>query len=212
MTDPTTTESAAPTPYDWVRDQTRVHVTWATGTGTQAEGVVVAYYVHPTLVIRRDDGWKVHVALAPGAKVTELPAAPAGPECCDMHNEHCEPPSELCCGRCTEWDHPRHPAGVRCTWLPAPSSAAAVETAVTAQLIAEEARAEIAAIIGMADDGTDMMDEIMAVVAALVRAAEQRGAEKEQERIVAYLREFKTHIDVQRIADAIEGKQRVVGS
>ncbi len=25
--------------------------------------------------------------------------------CCDMHNEHCEPPGDLCCGLCTEARH-----------------------------------------------------------------------------------------------------------
>lgn len=34
--------------------------------------------------------------------------------CCDLHNQHCEPPSELCCHRCTEVEHPAHPRGVRC--------------------------------------------------------------------------------------------------
>ena len=28
--------------------------------------------------------------------------------CCSMHNEHCEPPSELCCGDCSEVEHPAH--------------------------------------------------------------------------------------------------------
>ena len=28
--------------------------------------------------------------------------------CCDMHNEHCEPPSELCCAECAEWHHGLH--------------------------------------------------------------------------------------------------------
>jgi hypothetical protein len=34
--------------------------------------------------------------------------------CCDMHNVHCEPPSELCCYGCTEAGHPEHPRGVAC--------------------------------------------------------------------------------------------------
>lgn len=38
-------------------------------------------------------------------------------KCCDLHNSHCEPPSELCCRECTEANHPVHPVGVRCTWL-----------------------------------------------------------------------------------------------
>lgn len=29
--------------------------------------------------------------------------------CCDMHNAHCEPPSELCCGSCTEVAHDMFP-------------------------------------------------------------------------------------------------------
>lgn len=34
--------------------------------------------------------------------------------CCDMHNTHCEPPSELCCNGCTEVRHPEHRRGARC--------------------------------------------------------------------------------------------------
>lgn len=34
--------------------------------------------------------------------------------CCDMHNHHCEPPSELCCGHCTEVHHPDHRPGEAC--------------------------------------------------------------------------------------------------
>ena len=34
--------------------------------------------------------------------------------CCDLHNQHCEPPADLCCFRCTERAHPEHPRGVRC--------------------------------------------------------------------------------------------------
>lgn len=42
------------------------------------------------------------------------------PSCCNMHNEHCEPPSELCCHSCPEADHPQHPAGVWCVLDSAP--------------------------------------------------------------------------------------------
>lgn len=28
--------------------------------------------------------------------------------CCDLHNRNCEPPSELCCGECTEAHHGIH--------------------------------------------------------------------------------------------------------
>lgn len=34
--------------------------------------------------------------------------------CCEMHNEHCEPPAELCCWMCSEANHPDHPAGMVC--------------------------------------------------------------------------------------------------
>jgi hypothetical protein len=39
--------------------------------------------------------------------------APATP-CCDLHNRNCEPPSELCCDQCSEWDHPSHASGTEC--------------------------------------------------------------------------------------------------
>lgn len=38
--------------------------------------------------------------------------------CCDSHNQHCEPPGDLCCGQCTEAAHDmfpiRHGDGSRC--------------------------------------------------------------------------------------------------
>lgn len=34
--------------------------------------------------------------------------------CCDLHNQSCEPPAELCCRSCTEAGHPEHPRGVQC--------------------------------------------------------------------------------------------------
>jgi len=38
--------------------------------------------------------------------------------CCDMHNSHCEPPSDLCCHACGEAHHPEHAAGVVCVLAP----------------------------------------------------------------------------------------------
>lgn len=38
--------------------------------------------------------------------------------CCDMHNQHCEPPGDLCCYSCTEAGHPEHPRGVQCVLDP----------------------------------------------------------------------------------------------
>lgn len=39
-------------------------------------------------------------------------------KCCDSHNQHCEPPSELCCRHCTEVSHDmfpiRHGDGTPC--------------------------------------------------------------------------------------------------
>jgi hypothetical protein len=35
--------------------------------------------------------------------------------CCDLHGRNCEPPSELCCERCTEARHPAHPRGQTCS-------------------------------------------------------------------------------------------------
>ena len=37
-----------------------------------------------------------------------------GAMCSDLHGRNCEPPSELCCENCTEWDHPRHEPGMVC--------------------------------------------------------------------------------------------------
>lgn len=34
--------------------------------------------------------------------------------CCDLHNQHCEPPGDLCCGDCTEGTHPLHNDGTVC--------------------------------------------------------------------------------------------------
>lgn len=42
--------------------------------------------------------------------------------CCDSHNVHCEPPSELCCHDCSEVAHDsfpiRHADGARCVLDP----------------------------------------------------------------------------------------------
>lgn len=49
----------------------------------------------------------------------DMPPPAHGPYqkfCCLMHNSHCEPPAELCCADCSEWNHPQHPPGVACTW------------------------------------------------------------------------------------------------
>jgi hypothetical protein len=38
--------------------------------------------------------------------------------CCDMHNEHCEPSSDLCCHECTEVGHPAHADRRACVLVP----------------------------------------------------------------------------------------------
>lgn len=58
-----------------------------------------------------DDLAAENAALAPAR--TRANRALLGP-CCDMHNVHCEPPSELCCNGCTEASHPEHRRGERC--------------------------------------------------------------------------------------------------
>jgi hypothetical protein len=44
------------------------------------------------------------------AALIALRAAP----CCDLHNAHCEPPSDLCCNQCTEAAHPYHHPAYPC--------------------------------------------------------------------------------------------------
>jgi hypothetical protein len=45
----------------------------------------------------------VHAANAVGS------GAPAAGSCCDLHNQHCEPPAELRCWRCSEAGHDTFP-------------------------------------------------------------------------------------------------------
>lgn len=72
--------------------------------------VVCAEPMHVVHDQRYDDG-TVLITL----KRRDQDASDIGPKlCCDLHNQHCEPPSELCCQACTEAGHPKHPAGVRC--------------------------------------------------------------------------------------------------
>lgn len=52
------------------------------------------------------------------------PQPPAMRACCDMHGQHCEPPSELCCRECGEASHPEHPPGVHCVIDPRAVAAA----------------------------------------------------------------------------------------
>jgi hypothetical protein len=54
-----------------------------------------------------------------------VPSTPTA--CCDMHNQHCEPPADLCCRDCTEAAHDnfpvRHADGTACVMdRPVPST------------------------------------------------------------------------------------------
>jgi hypothetical protein len=61
--------------------------------------------------------------------------APATP-CCDLHNRNCEPPSELCCDSCSEWDHPGHASGTECI---APDLSGNGPTPATPDVLADHA-------------------------------------------------------------------------
>lgn len=45
-------------------------------------------------------GWRANAHLRRRAG-----ASPPRPACCDLHDHHCEWPSELCCFNCTEISH-----------------------------------------------------------------------------------------------------------
>jgi len=62
-------------------------------------------------------------ALTSDGRARQIVARAHGVPCCDSHNVHCEPPSELCCHGCTEAAHDafpvRHADGSRCVLDPA---------------------------------------------------------------------------------------------
>lgn len=59
-----------------------------------------------------------YAAIGVYAGQDDWPPGGARYACCDFHNEHCEPPSELCCQDCPEAAHDmfpiRHADGSRC--------------------------------------------------------------------------------------------------
>ena len=59
------------------------------------------------------------------------------PCCCPLHGRNCEPPSELCCERCTEAGHPAHTRLGPCS---APDLSA--ETLLNSATVAEDYRDE----------------------------------------------------------------------
>lgn len=66
-------------------------------------------------VLEAARAWRVQFYKTPQApRMAALIAAVDAAPCCDMHNGHCEPPSELCCHWCTEVEHPVHRAGAPC--------------------------------------------------------------------------------------------------
>jgi hypothetical protein len=58
--------------------------------------------------------WRTTIADEIGTVLAALGEATDGrsdrkaSRCCDLHNRNCEPPSELCCGDCTEAHHGIH--------------------------------------------------------------------------------------------------------
>jgi hypothetical protein len=90
--------------------------------------------------------------------------------CCDLHGRNCEPPSELCCGNCTEANHPDHPAGETCS-NPVLSNAQCAGVRGDVIVVAfpkthmtkREALTHAAWLVALADDG----DEFPAVLAAI---------------------------------------------
>lgn len=81
-----------------------VVVLWLPGK-TIDEATAVAADARRVLLVTRDEeatiGWTMRWA-----------------PCCAMHNQHCEPPGDLCCHACGEADHPAHPYGVSCVLDP----------------------------------------------------------------------------------------------
>lgn len=88
---------------------------WCPDCGRFAAALLRGEKPSEVLHLRCEDaqGWQRQVEAA-----NRLVFGDARPPCCDMHNEHCEPPSELCCRHCTEAKHDtfpiRHADGSRC--------------------------------------------------------------------------------------------------
>lgn len=65
-----------------------------------------------------DTSWIKMVEISDGFQPRRARAATSDSACCDLHNQHCEPPGELCCRSCTEAAHDtfpiRHANGSRC--------------------------------------------------------------------------------------------------
>lgn len=61
-------------------------------------------------------GYIYEIADRAAAEIEGRPPATRAyePQCCELHNANCEPPSELCCQWCSEAAHPDHPPGVVC--------------------------------------------------------------------------------------------------
>jgi hypothetical protein len=56
---------------------------------------------------------RIHVQRVGDERLPSIAEMLAEP-CCDLHGRNCEP-EELCCKKCTEWDHPRHRGGSGCS-------------------------------------------------------------------------------------------------
>jgi hypothetical protein len=59
--------------------------------------------------------WSLHVSPAVNRLREALGMRGVAANCCDMHSRTCEPPSELCCEKCSEATHPAHVDGSFCS-------------------------------------------------------------------------------------------------
>ncbi|GIE35916.1 hypothetical protein Ait01nite_089610 [Actinoplanes italicus] len=102
----------------WLSDQ----LTWVRH-AVDDQGEPYAPTVHAAI---RESASRIRAIVnGPGARRYLGPCGAVGTHpnpCCDMHNQHCEPPSELCCDQCTETAHTTFPIphadGSRCVDTP----------------------------------------------------------------------------------------------
>lgn len=92
--------------------------------------------------------------------------------CCEWHNRNCEPPSELCCGDCTEYHHGWHRCHLGEDWTGHhghPEECIAPDAAVAR---AEGLAAQVAAVEVVCDGASgDHIGGVSVVRVPLVRAA-----------------------------------------
>lgn len=102
--------------YSALQRRLRLNFARAVGVACALEGIGVVSKPEPATGIGRRT---VLMADFDRAVIERLASVHLGLVlCCDLHNQHCEPPSELCCHQCTERAHDtfptRHADGSRC--------------------------------------------------------------------------------------------------